>query len=62
MNFAKVAATMIFPLITFPYTSRVLGPEGSGKNNFAYSLVGYFILVGAIGIPLYGIREVARIR
>lgn len=62
MNMAKIMASMIFPLITFPYTSRILGPEGMGKTNFAFSLVSYFILLAAIGIPLYGIREVAKIR
>lgn len=62
MNLLKVAAGMIFPLITFPYTSRILGPEGTGKVNFAFSLVAYFVLLASMGIPLYGIREVARVR
>lgn len=53
---------MIFPLITFPYTSRILGPEGIGKVSFATSFVSYFILLASIGIPLYGIREIARVR
>ena len=53
---------MIFPLITFPYTSRILGPEGTGKINFASSFVSYFILLASIGIPMYGIREIARVR
>ena len=62
MNMVKIIASMIFPLITFPYTSRILGPEGIGKTNFAFSLVGYFMLLAAVGIPMYGIREVAKIR
>lgn len=53
---------MIFPLITFPYTSRILGPEGIGKVSFATSFVSYFVLLASIGIPLYGIREIARVR
>lgn len=53
---------MIFPLITFPYTSRILGPAGIGKINFASSFMGYFILFASIGIPMYGIREIARVR
>lgn len=53
---------MIFPLITFPYTSRILGPEGTGKVNFATSFVSYFTLLASIGIPLYGIRQIARVR
>jgi len=62
MNMIKVAAGMLFPLITFPYTSRVLGPEGTGKVNFATSFVAYFTLLASVGIPLYGIREVAKVR
>lgn len=62
MNLAKVAAGLVFPLITFPYVSRVLGPEGVGKVNFATSLITYFILFASLGIPMYGIREVAKVR
>ena len=62
MNTIRIISTMIFPLITFPYTSRILGPEGTGKVSFATSFVSYFILLASIGIPLYGIREIARIR
>lgn len=53
---------MIFPIITFPYTSRILGPEGIGKISFAISFVGYFTLFASIGIPMYGIREIARVK
>jgi O-antigen/teichoic acid export membrane protein len=62
MNTIRTISTMIFPLITFPYTSRILGPEGIGKVSFATSFVSYFILLASIGIPLYGIREIARVR
>lgn len=62
MNVIRSISTMIFPLVTFPYTSRILGPEGTGKINFATSFVSYFILLAAIGIPMYGIREIARVR
>ena len=62
MNTIRIISTMIFPLITFPYTSRILGPAGTGKVSFATSFVSYFILLASIGIPLYGIREIARIR
>lgn len=62
MNLTRTLATLVFPLITFPYTSRILGPEGNGKTSFAFSLVNYFVLLASIGVPLYGIREVAKIR
>jgi len=62
MNMIRTISTMIFPLITFPYTSRILGPEGTGKISFAGSFVSYFVLLASIGIPMYGIREIARVR
>lgn len=53
---------VIFPLITFPYISKVLGVEELGKINFSYSVIGYFSLLAGLGISAYGIREGARIR
>ena len=53
---------IIFPLITFPYVSRVLSPEGIGKVDFSNSIIQYFILVAQLGIPFYGIRECAKYR
>lgn len=50
---------LIVPLITVPYTSRVLGSEGVGINAFTNSIIQYFILFGSIGINLYGNRTVA---
>ncbi|MEY4455849.1 MAG: flippase Wzx [Bacteroidota bacterium] len=62
MNIIRTVSSMIFPIITFPYTSRILGPEGIGKISFAISFVGYFTLFASIGIPMYGIREIARVK
>ena len=58
LNLSRV----IFPLITAPYISRVLEPEGVGLFNFANTYAGYFALVALLGIPTYGIREVAKIQ
>lgn len=58
LNVSKV----IFPLITAPYIARVLAPEGVGIFNFACTYAGYFAMVAALGIPTYGIREVAKCR
>lgn len=60
LNFIKVGASVIFPLITFPYTSRVLQVENIGKVNYAASIISYFALFAALGISTYGVREGAR--
>ena len=61
-NVMKTAMSMLFPLITFPYASRILSPEGIGKVNFANSIVAYFTLIAGLGIEFYGIREGAKVR
>ncbi len=53
---------ILFPLITFPYASRVLGVDAIGKFNFSNSLVGYIILLANLGINAYVIREGSRLR
>lgn len=53
---------VIYPLITFPYVSKVIGPEGVGKFSFIMSVVQYFIIFAGLGISAYGVREIARLR
>lgn len=53
---------LLFPLITLPYTSRVIEASGIGKVNFANSIVNYFLIIASLGIPLYGVREIAKVR
>lgn len=62
MNAILTVAGIIFPLITFPYISRVLLVEGSGKVAFATSVVTYFTMFAALGIPTYGVRACAIVR
>lgn len=62
MNALLTMSSMIFPLITFPYISRALQPEGIGKVNFAISIVSYFTMFAQLGIPTYGIRACAQVR
>lgn len=50
---------MIVPLITIPYVSRVLGAEGIGTYSFTLSITQYFIILGTMGIALYGNRQIA---
>lgn len=62
LNGVKQCCSIIFPLITFPYISRVLGSNGYGKYSFSNSVTNYFILLAALGIYTYAIREGAKIR
>jgi len=54
--------TLILPLITVPYISRVLGADGIGINAYTNSIIQYFILIATIGISLYGNRAIAYVR
>ena len=62
MNFILTVSNFLFPLITFPYVSRVLLPEGTGKVAFALSIVSYFTIFASFGVATYGIRTIAQVR
>lgn len=62
MNMILTMSSFIFPLITFPYVSRILLPVGTGKVSFATSLISYFSMFAQLGIPTYGIRVCAKVR
>lgn len=55
-------SSFIFPLISYPYVSRILGPAGTGKVAAATSWVSYFNMFAQLGIPTYGIRACAEVR
>ena len=61
-NILRTIMSLLFPLITFPYASRILLPEGTGKVNFANSIINYFGMLASLGIGTYGIREAAKVR
>ena len=62
MNAILTMSSFIFPLITFPYVSRVLLETGTGRVSFATSLITYFTMIAQLGIPTYGIRACAKVR
>ncbi|MFV0982662.1 flippase [Latilactobacillus sakei] len=53
---------LLVPLVTMPYIARVLGPTGVGISSFTNSNTQYFILIGSIGVSLYGNRQIAYYR
>lgn len=62
LNTIYTISQVFFPLITFPYASRIMGPTGIGQVNFYNSIISYIILFTSLGIPMYAIREVAKVR
>ncbi|MDY6397576.1 MAG: oligosaccharide flippase family protein [Treponema sp.] len=61
-NFIKSFMNIVFPIISFPYASRILLPEGIGKVNFANSIIEYFTMIAVLGVNTYAAREAAKIR
>lgn len=62
LNGLRSVLNILFPIITFPYVSRVLLVKGIGIYNFSNSIVSYFVLIAALGINTYAIREGAKLR
>lgn len=62
MNFLTTGVSLLFPLVTFPYVTRVLMAETYGDYEFANSTANVFLLFAQLGIGLYGTRECARVR
>ncbi len=62
MNFILTVSNFIFPLLTFPYVSRVLQVEANGTVAYVSSIVSYFMMIASLGIPTYGIRAAAKVR
>lgn len=58
-NSILTLSNYIFPLIVFPYVTRVLGVKNLGISNFYTSVMGYFVLIAMIGVATVGIREIA---
>ena len=62
LNTVKTLSSLLFPLITIPYVTRVLGVDNYGKVNFGTSIISYFTLIAALGLSTYAIRECSRVR
>jgi len=62
LNSIKTLMAIIFPLITFPYVAKILQVENLGKVNFSNSIISYYLLIAALGISSYAVREGAGLR
>jgi O-antigen/teichoic acid export membrane protein len=61
-NFISQILTLIIPLFTTPYLSRVLGEEGNGQLSYSLSVITVFLLFASLGFTTYGQREIAKVR
>lgn len=61
-NLLNTSLGILFPLISFPYASRILMAERIGEVNFFQSIIQYILLLTSLGIPMYAIREIAKVR
>ena len=62
LNGLRSVLNLLFPLVTFPYVSRVLSVSGIGIYNFANTYISYFLLIAGLGIATYAVREGAKYR
>lgn len=62
LNLINTVTSILLPVVTFPYATRVLRLEGIGIVNFQASVVNYIVLITGLGIPMYAVKEVARYR
>ena len=61
-NIIYNVVNIVFPLITFPYVSRVLMVSGLGKVTFFSSISNYAVMLASLGIATYGTRAISRVR
>lgn len=61
-NILYQIVTLLVPLLTVPYVSRVLGANNIGINSYTSSITQYFIIIGTLGMSLYGSRQIAYVR
>lgn len=57
LNSVRSILSILFPLITYPYVTRILQAENLGKVNFASSTISYFSLIAVLGMTTYAARE-----
>ena len=62
LNLVNTVVGLLFPIVTFPYVSRIIMADGIGKIQFLQSIINCIVLFSALGIPLYAVREIAKVR
>jgi len=61
-NVIENVVTILSPIITVPYISRVIGSQGVGRISFAESVMTLFLVGAGFGVSIYGEREVSYVQ
>lgn len=59
-NMLLTLSGYIFPLLTFPYVTRVLGAGNLGIVDYALGIVDYAVLFSTLGMAMVGIRYISQ--
>lgn len=59
-NVVLTVTQVVVPMLMYAYVSRVIMPSGVGVVSFVENICRYIVLIAALGIPVYGIREIAK--
>lgn len=62
LNGIRSVLNVLFPIITFPYVSRILSVKSIGIYNFSNTYISYFTLLAGLGITTYAVREGSKYR
>ncbi len=57
--FTYTTSNMLFPFLTNLYVARILLPVKVGEVAYAQNIVNYFAILAFLGLPTYGLREIA---
>lgn len=59
-NLVSQLLTIVIPVITTPYISRVLGAQAIGDFSYTIGIVSYFCMIAMLGTTNYAQREIAK--
>lgn len=60
-NILYKLVTALYPLVAVTYVSHILQAERMGMVSYAQNIVSYFAVFAALGLPSYGVREIAKL-
>lgn len=62
LSIIRISTSAIVGLLIMAHANKHLGAELIGKVEYANTIINYFVMFSALGIPMYGVREIAKQR